>query len=68
MPTDNFYLWRFIYKKPTTGSDRSHSYQFPDMDSNDDPVMGSLFVTVLSTMPLKFKGLGLLLNCDYIIA
>ncbi len=32
-------------KKPIIGSDISHSYPFPDMAGNANPMMGSLRIT-----------------------
>lgn len=50
-------------KKPTTGRGRSLSYKFPYTASNDDPMMGSLFVTGLLTISFRVpKGLGHLLS------
>ena len=48
-------------KKPTTGSSRSYSCQFPDMASNDDPVMGSLSATDFFAMPPLAQWFRLLL-------
>ena len=48
-------------KSPPRVSSRSYSYQFPDMASNDDPMMGSLIVTGLFAMPPFARWFKLLL-------
>ena len=59
-------------KSPPRVSDRSHSYKFPCMASNDDPMMGSLIVTGLFAMPplaqwfrlLLFNYIDMLYPCE----